>query len=81
LLGLLKDVYYIIAEGAICASKLRRGSFKMDVYAYVRMRPLYEAMTVCSVTIGWLDGREKERNEAELQNALSKLVQVIEEFT
>jgi len=53
----------------------------MDVQAYGRMRPLYEAMTVCSSTIEWFELQEKERTDWSLQSNLSQLVRVIEEFT
>jgi hypothetical protein len=53
----------------------------MDAQAYGRMRPLYEAMTVCSSTIEWFERQEKERSDWDLQSNLSNLVRVFEEFT
>jgi hypothetical protein len=62
----------------LIAAPLKRS---MEVYAYGRMHPLYEAMTVCSETIEWLARQEKERNEAELQSSLGNMLRVMEEFT
>jgi hypothetical protein len=44
------------------------------------MTPLYEAMTVCSSTIEWLEKEDQKRGAYDLQACLAKLVQVIEEF-
>ncbi|MBI1789502.1 MAG: hypothetical protein HYR60_18355 [Acidobacteria bacterium] len=52
----------------------------MDVPAYGRMCPLYEAMTVCSSTIQWFERHEKERKETLLQSRLGDLVRVMDEF-
>jgi hypothetical protein len=52
----------------------------MDVQAYGRMGPLYEAMTVCSSTIEWFELQEKHREAWDLQSNLSDLVRAIEKF-
>lgn len=52
----------------------------MDVLAYGRMRPLYEAMTVCSTTIRWFEQQEQERQNTALQSSLGNLVRVIDQF-
>jgi hypothetical protein len=53
----------------------------MDAQAYSRMRPLYEAMTVCSAAIEWFERQERERTAWSLQSNLGDLVRVMEEFT
>jgi len=52
----------------------------MDVLAYGRMRPLYEAMTVCSSTLQWFDRQAEERKDTGLQSCLGELVRVMDEF-
>lgn len=45
-----------------------------------RMTPLYEAMTVCSSTIEWLEKGDQKRGDYDLQACLANLVKVIEGF-
>jgi hypothetical protein len=45
-----------------------------------RMRPLYEAMSICSSTIEWLDREGQEHADYEFQVCIAKLVKAIEEF-
>jgi hypothetical protein len=45
-----------------------------------RMRPLYEAMSVCSYTIEWLEQGERNASYSELQSNLARLSQAIGEF-
>jgi hypothetical protein len=45
-----------------------------------RMRPLYEAMTVCSSTIEWLEEEDKKGADYDLQACIAQLVRVIEGF-
>jgi len=45
-----------------------------------RMRSLYEAMSVGSYTIAWLEEEERDRSDFELQFNLAKLNRAIEEF-
>ncbi len=45
-----------------------------------RMRPLYEAMSVGSSTVEWLERKEQERSDFDLQFQLAKLSRAMEEF-
>ena len=45
------------------------------------MRPLYEAMAVCSSTIEWLEREEKKREAYDFQSCVAKLIKALEEFT
>jgi hypothetical protein len=47
---------------------------------YGRMIPLYEAMTVCSSTIEWLEKRDRKPDDDDFHACMAKLVKVIEEF-
>jgi hypothetical protein len=47
---------------------------------YGQMSPLYEAMSVCSSTIGWIEGKQRERSDWELHAHLSKLGLAIRHF-
>ncbi|HTX39520.1 MAG TPA: hypothetical protein VME43_31090 [Bryobacteraceae bacterium] len=47
---------------------------------YGRMQPLYEAMSVGSYTVAWLEREERDRSDFELQFNLARLNRAIEGF-
>ena len=47
---------------------------------YGQMHPIYEAMSVCSGTLQWLDQKEQERSDWELCVQLGTLGKVLNEF-
>ena len=47
---------------------------------YGRMQPLYEAMSVGSYTIAWLEQKEQERSDFEFQFNLARLCKSVEDF-
>jgi hypothetical protein len=48
--------------------------------AFSRMRPLYEAMSVCSSALEWLEREEQKHEDYAAQACIAGLVKAIEEF-